>query len=575
MLRWLFQALVVAAIVFACGQNAFSAPSDEVAVALKAASSAFAQQNWDGANEALNKAESQAKAGGLAEDKLMAKVLCHQAAVLAAQGQANKSIAVFRRALKIDSGVKLTATLARPEVRDAFKKALLIERSGAPLLAPVAEAPSGDTSPDTVASAPPEPAPPKPAAPAKPAAAAPAPVPAPSPAPEPEAAPAPNPLASKSPTLKPAAPETPTEEFAPTPQPKPRKSAAEETAKKPAPAAALKQEEEPDLPASLPRPLHCPNPDEAPPNRKAVLRCVAQPEVTIARVLLFYRLPGNENYESIPATKTQRGWYIASVPAKAFTAKVMQYYFEARDGNDKVVADNGRFESPNLIIVAKGAPAVLHNALAGVRMEGEGYVENSEAEENPITRFFGTSREDTGRKFWLSLAVGRGFGFHGSARLEWYGDEVGGGTHAASLVHIAPELGMLISPHFAVALQGRSQIIAHSGSKGSKEGAPAAGANAALLRFIWFFPLGESSNLQLSALGGAGEGFRLVVPPNEVLMRTSSDTVRGGPWLAGFGVHTDVALNATWALRLGVEALRGFGNSATVIDFAAGGVAWF
>ncbi|MDX2020639.1 MAG: hypothetical protein SF187_10380 [Deltaproteobacteria bacterium] len=558
MTRWLFQAFVVAALLSARDPSAFASPSSDVTDSLKSASAAFAQQNWASASESIQRAKQQARDGGLANDKLMAKALVHEGAVVAAQGRANESIAVFRHALQIDAGAKLTAVLAaRPEVLDAFKKAVLLERSASAPPAAVSAAPAAAEPPAPT----PAPPPPKPAA-------APAPVAAPVKAAPEAAKPAPQPeqtapvVAAKAPP----APEPP----APAPKPAPAAVPKPESAK----PAAANEPEEPDLPASLPRPLHCPNPDEAPPGHKAVLRCVAQPELDVARVLLFYRLPGNENYETVPAAKTPRGWYVAVVPAKAFSGKVMQYYFEARDSTDKSVADNGRFESPNIMIVSKVAPPVVHNALAGVRMENDANVGEAE-EENPISRLFNNERESTGAKYWVSLMVGRGLGHHGSTTLEWYGSEVSAGFHGAGTVHFVPEFGVQLAPHFAMALQLRSQVIVHSGSKGNKPGAPAAGANAGLLRLIWFLPVGEFSNFQISALAGAGEGFRLVVAPNEVNGRTSSDTVRGGPILAGLGLHTDIAFTRTWALRLGLEVLQGFGNSATVIDFAGGLVAWF
>jgi hypothetical protein len=555
MTRWLFQAFVVAAIIFAGNENAYSSPSDDVTASLEAAATAFSQQRWDEATKILAGAESQASEAS--NDKLLAKVVCFESAVIAAQGQSNKSIAGFRRALKLDPSVKLTKVMATPEVRDAFKKALLLERSAVPLLSSVSDEPAAAPAPSNAVATPQK-------ALAAPLAAEPAPI---------VRAPATqNPPVAQKPEVAKAPAQLPPQVEAPTPVAEPATApVVSNPLTRPSPSA---DSEEPDLPASLPRPLHCPNPDEAPPNHDAILRCVAQPEIQIAKVLLFYRLPGNESYETVTATKTPRGWYTAVVPAKAFAGKMVQYYFDARDGADKSVADNGRFESPNIMIVSKNAPPVTHNALAGVRMEGSASV-SDDSEENPIARFFDNEREDTGRKFWISLAVGRGIGFHGTATLEWSKKEVSGGSHPASAVHLAPEIGFLVSPHFALALQLRNQLIVHTGMRDSMKGSPALGANAGLLRAIWFLPVGQFSNLQLSGIVGAGEGFRLVVPPNEVNNRPSSDTVKGGPVIGGVGLHTDIALSEMWALRLGVEALQGFGNSATVIDFAAGGVAWF
>ncbi len=497
-----------------------AAPADDVLALIKSASEAFAQQNWDEAQARLSAAQRQADAAGLGRDKLMARILVHQGAVLAAGAdKPGEAVLTFRRALKIFPGAKLTSTLARPEVLEAFKKAVIMERAEL----------AGEAAP----------APAEPAAESVAVAAAAAPEPAAAAAPEPAAAPAPIPT--------------------PTPPEKPERTGPEE----------------PDMPADIPRPLYCPNPDEAPPRRKAVLRCVVQPELDVGRVILYYRLPNAEDYEKVPATKTPRGWYVAIVPAKAFSGRLFQYYFEARDPTDAALADNGRYDSPNLMFIREGAPPVTHSALA-VRMDdGSAIQTEDEEEDDPLSRLTSNKLSEEENRFWVALSLGRGVGFHGTAQLEWYGEEISGGTKSASLLHISPELGYRVSKHFALALQLRSQIITHTGSEPGMGGGPAVGANAGLVRLIWYVPVGANSSLQISTLGGAGEGFRLLVPPNEVLMRNSSDTIRGGAFLVGAGFHYDQGISEGWALRLGIEVLQGLPTAATVIDFALGGVLRF
>lgn len=333
--------------------------------------------------------------------------------------------------------------------------------------------------------------------------------------------------------------------------------------------------EEPDLPASVPRPLFCPNPDEAPPRKKAVLRCVVQPGVAVSRVLLFFRVPGDETYESVPAVKTPKGWYVAVVPGKTLTGSVLQFYFEGRDATDTPVAENGRSDSPNLMIVRDGARAVTHDdTLGAVRREAEGDG-GTPSNDGPVFRVESAPASTEGRRFWVALSVGRGLGFHGTTELEWYGSEISSGTPPSGAFVLWPELGFRVARYFALAVQGRNQVIVHEGSDGAREGRPAEGANAGLLRAILWLPIRAHSSLQLSALGGAGEGFRLVIPPNEVLGRTSSDTVRGGPFIVGAGLHGDIGLSPVWALRLGLEFLRGLSHTAHVLDLGVGVVVSF
>ena len=75
-------------------------------------------------------------------------------------------------------------------------------------------------------------------------------------------------------------------------------------------------------------------------------------------MILFYRLPGGEQFSQVTTTRSPKGWYNGTVPGDAATGKSLQYYFEARDAGDKEVASNGRNDSPNLMLIREGAPVV-------------------------------------------------------------------------------------------------------------------------------------------------------------------------------------------------------------------------
>ncbi|MCG5055830.1 MAG: hypothetical protein KA712_22965 [Myxococcales bacterium] len=139
-----------------------------------------------------------------------------------------------------------------------------------------------------------------------------------------------------------------------------------------------------------------------------------------------------------------------------------------------------------------------------------------------------------------------------------------------------PELGFRVARYFALAVQGRNQVIVHEGSDGAREGRPAEGGECGLAaRHLVAADSGLIRAFSCQRSGGAGEGFRLVIPPNEVLGRTSSDTVRGGPFIVGAGLHGDIGLSPVWALRLGLEFLRGLSHTAHVLDLGVGVVVSF
>jgi hypothetical protein len=129
-------------------------------------------------------------------------------------------------------------------------------------------------------------------------------------------------------------------------------------------AAAKKQQEQqerqrlfagPPLPPRLPEPLHCEVPDEAPLRADLFVHCAARPNVK-ARSIVFYYRAGTARYTSVVMERTTKGWYAAIVPGVYVVGKSMQYYAEALDARDAVVASNGKETSPNILMLRPGAP---------------------------------------------------------------------------------------------------------------------------------------------------------------------------------------------------------------------------
>jgi hypothetical protein len=485
----------------------------------------YEAKDFEAAKASLLDAVVMGKEAGLTSDKMMARTYVHLGAVyIEGLKDRAKGIRYFGLALRIRPDINITPSLVTPALKQAFDEAKKDPQAAA-ATAPVAAKP---------APPPPKPAPPPPAP--KPVAAAPKPVPPPAPAPEPEPAP---------------------------PKPEPDTS-----------------NDEPDLPANFPTPLTCPNADEAPPGEPIVMRCVPSPSISVTKVLLFYRLPGGEQFSQVKASRSPKGWYIGTIPGDAVTGKSLQYYFEARDAGDKEVASNGRNDSPNLMLIREGAPPVGRGALAGLRFQSGSH--RSSDEENPLevqehervraTREVGMHRRRAG-SIYVGVSVGSGYGYHPASRLEYRTDlQIGAGLSSVGVVHFAPEVGYQISDALSVSVMGRFQYIPAEGTI-SGGGAPAKGANSILGKLS--YGLGEHNfQVLLSLLAGGGEGVRFQVPPKPThdpkTSLPSNDTVRAGPFIFGPAVGLLFHFTPRFAWMVDGKGLFGVPDQGYAIEFSTG-----
>jgi hypothetical protein len=111
----------------------------------------------------------------------------------------------------------------------------------------------------------------------------------------------------------------------------------------------------PDLPAKLPEALTCAVPDEAPWRTDLFVHCAARPNLKAKALVFYYRTTG-AHYYSLPMERTSKGWYTAMIPADKVAGKVLQYYAQAFDGNESVVATNGKESSPNILSLHAAGP---------------------------------------------------------------------------------------------------------------------------------------------------------------------------------------------------------------------------
>jgi hypothetical protein len=485
---------------------------------------------WESAKKTLLDALMAGKKAGLDNHPVMARTYVHLGAVyVTGFKNRDKAIQSFSRALEIDPGIQLSRGIATQEVNDAFAEAKR-QRGGG----------GGST--------PPPPPPPK-----KP---------------------------HKGPVMD------GDESAAPPPPPK-KKQVAMST-------SGDDEDEERDLPVKFKQPLECPNEDEAIIDKPATLRCAVAPGLPVAKMYLMYLEPKKEKYTELSMTKSKKGWWVGKIPKKAVTGTSVSYYFEGRDaaGNPKV--RNGEESSPNHLLVME-EDAYLKAKEERKNEELGKDVENPlEKKRGPVGEAkLGHHRENVGedvnfgnRKWWFGLGAGSGFGYAKGNGLEAVNKSPAGppndpnpfhslsaefvpGGAFAGLLHIAPEIGYQISPNVAISVEGRFQYIPQPAKYARYA---SRGAISGLLKVMRYTKQAQIRFFGTAIVGG-GEGFRFTVKPidptqhqNLADFQDFTDTVRGGPVIAGAGVGMYYEATRRTAIVLESHGLAGFPIFSFVAD---------
>ncbi len=116
----------------------------------------------------------------------------------------------------------------------------------------------------------------------------------------------------------------------------------------------------PDLPAHLSEPITCTVGDQVEAGADLFAHCAPRPGLG-AKVLSFYFRPsGSVLFNATVMERTKKGWYVALVPGSRIYGKLIQYYVEARDAKQDIVANNGKASSPNIATVRSGPVAQQH-----------------------------------------------------------------------------------------------------------------------------------------------------------------------------------------------------------------------
>ena len=346
----------------------------------------------------------------------------------------------------------------------------------------------------------------------------------------------------------------------------------------------------------LPADLYCPTVEEAPEGQEIVIRCAVKPSLKAERVLLYYRGLGAPAYAAAAMQNSTKGWLEASIPAEAVTGEGLQYYCEARNSADELVATSGQEETPNPIMLKAALPGettVARQVKTGGKGDADDPLKRIKEEQDHEALEIYTHRRRKGA-FWVGGGLGGGFGYHRASLLEWRRDAppVKAGVRNVGTLTIYPEIGYLIADHIGIAVQGRFEWLPTQGSGDNTPGSPASWASAVLARGIYYLDLGPGNmQIQFSGDFGGGDGYRFAFPPtnpnhtpksptdNTPAPTLLTDTVRSGPLVYGAGVGFIYHLNSHIAGNIEARFLAAgphlglLGELYASLQFAIGGKA--
>jgi hypothetical protein len=325
-------------------------------------------------------------------------------------------------------------------------------------------------------------------------------------------------------------------------------------------------------------PFKCPTGGDVRPGEEVTLKCLTSGNFRPNEIQLFYKVGGQEDYQSLSMTKNPSGdvvTWVGKIPGSNHAAGSISFYFEARNSHGTSLGRVGRPESPSLISIrtSSDSKSASNDDQDDVDREEEDEIDD----DNPLARLEKERyREQFGSKgtFWVSLGVGSGVGYASAHHTEAYGRggrsaEFNAGIAFATLGHLVPEIGYFLGRNTAITLTGRNQYMQYSNRK------IATGANSVMLRLLFLSEPDGNWRYYVALAGGGGEGFRFrvktsIIPVDNTPGGTVADSVRGGPYVAGGGTGLYYRLNRHWLLTLDTQVLVGMPNFSSVLDVSSG-----
>lgn len=311
--------------------------------------------------------------------------------------------------------------------------------------------------------------------------------------------------------------------------------------------------------------LRCPTAGEVDAGDDITLKCVTSAELPATSVVLYYKRAGVGDFIAVPMRAPDPGArkavWSAKIPGNVVSGDWLPFYFEAKGQSGEALALSGRDDSPNILTIRGSAGRGSKAKPTTSSLSGD-------EDENPLEEIARRGEPGAGPRegVFFGLAVGSGMGYAGGDGVEAYHNQVRGftaGVAPAVLGHIAPEIGFYLNRTTALLLQGRLQYIPRDTT------VTAGGAVAALAKILFFTSPGRSRFYGALAAGG-GEGFRLSVQATRTDGTVITDTVRGGPLVAGLGGGYVYDLSPTFAWLLETNAYTGFPKFSAVVDLNTG-----
>lgn len=236
------------------------------------------------------------------------------------------------------------------------------------------------------------------------------------------------------------------------------------------------------------------------------------------------------SFKEIKMTKTGDCAWVGTIPA-AVLADDLNYYYVAAYKGDELVASVGSSGAPNILSVE----AVKRP----VRSDDE-----CESDDPPAECFdeVGPDVSSDEKKVYVNVFVGTGGGYT-SGKTEQIGSDIGC-CFAPAYFHVAPELGVLVSKKFSLAVAGRFGLSLGANIPGHATLSP-----AGFLRGRYHVN-GMSG---LSFFGDLGVGVvRNVIKVVDQPENQNKDLGAAGPLLVGAGVSAHKTLGG--GFRVGAEA---------------------
>jgi hypothetical protein len=278
-------------------------------------------------------------------------------------------------------------------------------------------------------------------------------------------------------------------------------------------------------------------------------------------LILGYRPAGAAVFTEVTMQRQPNGVHVGLIPEVATAGGHVEYYIEARGASGNRTTSRGSSVDP--LVVMLSSPEVARSGDVGARAA------------------------DDDKRWVITLMAGTGVGWTSGVGEVRQLPITPSGFAWASLGHLAPSIGYLVTPSFVIGVQARLQLVSGAAEyrpSGSAAGAcgsdgvcsPAQGAFAALARAEWLFN-DPSRALRPFVSASVGGGLiRHVAQASDqadcgpAQNAKCFDTVAAGPFLFGSGIGFSYSLSQSLSIVFALDGLIGVPKFTAEIDANVG-----